>query len=360
VTARRNRPVKRALAVLAAGVGLGVAPVSGSLAGAAGGATPAFSHAPAIAALAGTVVYLANPHSYEAGATQTLVLSTLTGLDRKALFSVTDNTIGLVCFSPDGSRIAYFRGTKAAAAIDVMNLSTGRVTSPFKLGTKAGFITGLAWSADGTNLIVGSNEPPQSTTSHAESALWRVPAAGGHATRITPYADAGSPAITPNGALVYVMSKTYSSTTYKKSTMWVANLGGHLGVVGTRQIASSSHFISGLSASPNGQTIAFSITTDAITSHLEAVGVGGGAATALTRLVSGRSDLLPTWSPDGSHLLFLSSRAGRIDANKDNQLLDVYVMKAIGTDITKVIWFSNSTASVDLAAWDSAAAEPAH
>jgi len=35
-------------------------------------------------------------------------------------------------------------------------------------------------------------------------------------------------------------------------------------------------------------------------------------------------------------------------------------MKAIGTDITKVIWFSNSTASVDLAAWDSAAAEPAH
>jgi Tol biopolymer transport system component len=357
VTAQHRCPsVARAVAALGFVVGLGVAASAGlaTPAGAAGGgATPAFSQAPAVAALPGVVVYLANPDNYAAGSRQTLILSTLTGRQRTTLLSATNTTIGLVCFSPDGSHLAYFRATESGAAIDVMDVATKRVTSPFKLGKKAGFITGLAWSADGTDLIVGSTEPPQAKTTHAESALWQVPATGGTATRLTPYEDAGSPAVAPDGDVVYVVSKTFSSTTtYKKSTLWVANPDGS----DPKQIASSSHFIAGPSVSPNGQTIAFSVTVDVITSHLEAIGVAGGSVSNLTKPVSGRSDLLPSWSPDGTHLLFLSSRAGRYDANKDNQLLDAYVMSVFGTDVTKVISYSGTKGSLDVAAWGAAPA----
>lgn len=337
-----------------AGIAVGLGPGAGALllsapAGAATtGGAPSFSSSPSVAALPGVVAYLANPHNYTSGATQTLAVSALNGTDRRTLLSATDTSIGLLCFSPDGTRIAYFRGTTSGAAIDVMDLATKKVTAPFTLGKKAGFITGLAWSPDGTALIVGSTEPPRSSSTHAESALFRVPVAGGTATRITPYEDAGSPASAPDGDLVYVVSKTYSSTTtYKKSSLWVAGPDG----TDPKQIASSVHFIAGPSVSPNGQTIAFSVTVDAVTSHLEAIGVGGGSPGNLTRLVSGRTDLLPSWSPDGSHILFLSSRAGRYDSNKQNQLLDAYVMTAFGTEVTKVIGYSDSTGSLDQVAW---------
>jgi Tol biopolymer transport system component len=348
---RERRPLLR-LFVLGLALAAAAAPAAPvPAAGAAGGSGLVFSRTPAVTKLPGVVVYLASPDSYESGAQNTLAVATLSGAHRTTLLNAVNMVIGVVCFSPDGTHIAYFRGTASSAAIEVMDLATKRVTPVFKLG-KNGFITGLAWGADGTDLIVGSSEPPQTKSSHKESALWRVPVAGGAPTRITPYEDAGSPATMPDGDLVYVISKTYSSTTYKKSTLWVANPEASA----PRQIATSPHFISGPSVSPNGQTIAFSVTVDAITSHLEAIGTGGGTVRNLTRPISGRSDLLPTWSPDGSHLLFLSSRAGRYDTNKDNQLLDAYVMTALGTDVTKVIWYTDSTGSLGEVAWSPEAA----
>ncbi|HSM85076.1 MAG TPA: hypothetical protein VLT16_02935, partial [Candidatus Limnocylindrales bacterium] len=58
----------------------------------------------------------------------------------------------------------------------------------------------------------------------------------------------------------------------------------------------------------------------------------GSAATPLTRLTSGVNNGLPRWSPDGSKIIFVSSRAlDGTDATNTNSTLNLWIMNADGS-----------------------------
>lgn len=352
MNARRLRILTGAGA-LACAAGAVIAPVAGAAPSAPSSlasTTSTTASSSFEASLPGLLAYTTDSDYYGSGGTETLATVHPDGSGRRVLLTSTTATLGLLSFSPSGQYLAYFHANSSIGRIDVMNLSTMAVHSVFTLRGNNAYIVGIAWTSGGSALIVGINEQPGKSVVHNETALWRVPVAGGKPTRLTPFEDAGDPSVAPDGDIVFVTSGTYSSTSaYEKSTLWIASPNG----TDPRKLLSSGRFIAQPAVSPDGQTVVFSLISDDTTSHLEAVGTGGGGVTNLTPSVSGRSDILPSWSPDGSHLVFLSSRAGRYDDVKSDQLLDAYVMTASGGDVTKLIGFEGSEKSVYLITWGS-------
>lgn len=178
-----------------------------------------------------------------------------------------------------------------------------------------------------------------------------MPVAGGEASRLTGFVNAGSPALAPDGDLAYVASGTFSSSSSSlgRSTLWLTSPTG----TGSRRLLTSNRFMDWLSVSPNGQTIAFTVIESDTTSNLEEVSIADGARTSLTPVVKGRSDVQPAWSPNGSQIAFLSSRAGRHAGSASEQLLEAYVMPASGGGVTKLVDFDSNQKSVGGLAWGS-------
>lgn len=303
----------------------------------------------ALSSLPGHLLWVSDTNNYGSSGVETMGIASLDGSGRRSLRSTQSATWGMLTVSPDGSKVAWFSLSQRAAKVEVMTLATGRVSSPFALQGSSAYIAGLAWTSDGTNLLVASNVVPGSSKTRAESAIFRVPVSGGKPVRLTPYEDAGSPAMTADGKhLVFVRSHTFQQTSgFASSSLWVANADGSA----PQQILSSGRFIAGPVVSPDGSTVLFSITASTSTSHLASVPLAGGPETTVTPAVPGRSDILPAWSPTGAAIAFLSSRAGRHSGSKSNQLLDAYVATPAGGEVTPVLTFTGNQASMDLLTW---------
>jgi Tol biopolymer transport system component len=294
----------------------------------------------------GVLAYVSDSNYYGSGGKVTLATVLPDGSDRRVLLRPAAVRIGLLAFSPDGRRLAYFRGTSSTADVDVMDIATRKVVTSLRLHSTSAFVDGIAWTPNG-DLIVSTNEPPGSTTVHSKTALWNVPVAGGRAKRLTPFEDTGNPTVAPDGDIVYVVSNTYSSNSLKKAALWTCDPdGSHAHVILT-----SRHFLDTPAVSPNGTSLTFSVIQNDTSSYLESVTLSNGHRTTLTPLVKGRTDISPSFSPDGSEIVFLSSRAGRHGSAKSDQLLDVYVMTATGRHPRKVVGFRGDERSVVLVAW---------
>lgn len=302
-----------------------------------------------LSTLPGEIVAVSDTNNYGSSGTETMTESAPDGSGRRVLLTSSSATtgLGLLAVSPNGTQIAYFSATAKAAHIDVMDLATRKVTSPYTLKGSTAFIAGISWTADGDHLVFGSNIRPGHTPA-TESALYQIGADGTGLTRLTAFDDAGSPTVAPDGDLVYVTSSTFSRTSgYEKSTLWLAGPTG----AGPQALLSSRYFIAQPAVSPDGQAVVFSVTSNVTTSHIDSVGITGQGLTALTAAVKNRSDILPTWSPDGNEISFLSSRAGRYETSRTNQLMDAYVMTAGGTEVTPLRTFTGSRKSMVLLAW---------
>lgn len=356
----RRSPTIRRLAAVAAvaavGVGLTACVPSGSASSAAPvkpgpSTTGTFGSAGplALSSLPGHLLWVSDSDNYGSSGVQTMGVAHLDGSGRRSLRSTSSATWGMLAASPSGSKVAWFSLSQSAAKVEVMSVATGRVSSPFKLAGSSAYIAGLGWTSDGGSLLVASNVVPGTSKTKAESAIFRVPLSGGSPVRLTPYEDAGSPVMTPDGQhLVFVRSHTFQQTSgFASSSLWVSDANGS----SPHQILSSGRFIAGPAVSPDGSTVAFSITTSTSTSHLASVPVAGGPETTVTPAVPGRSDILPAWAPNGAAIAFLSSRAGRRAGSKANQLLDAYVVTPTGAEVTPVLTFTGNQASMDLLTW---------
>jgi Tol biopolymer transport system component len=329
--------------------------------GAAGATTEARSQRPArssspslvtssVSALTGVLAYVSNSDYYSTdGGEETLVSALPEGTHRRTLLRPANVALGLLEFSPSGRRLAYFRASASAARIDVMTVANRKVVSVFALGSTSDYVDGLAWTPSGDALIVGSNGRPGSSRVHTETALWRVPVGGGKPKQLTSFEDAGYPAVMPDGDIVYIISKTFSSSSdsLEKSAVWMSGPNGK----DAKRIFTSTHFVDTPAVSPDGRTLALSVVVGDDTTHLESVTLASGRRRNLTQPVKGRTDITPSWSPSGSDIVFLSSRAGRHATTKSKQLLDAYVMTATGKNPKKVIARSGDKWSVVSVSW---------
>ena len=300
-----------------------------------------------VSAPSGLLAFVTDSNLYASSGKETLATVRPDGENRQVLVGPASTNIGLLAFSPDGTRLAYFRATPSKATVDVIELSSRKVTVSFVLRNKKAFVDGIAWTPNGRDLIIGSNERPGSKGARSEAALWRMAVSGGTTTRLTPFEDAGSPSVSPDGDLVYCVSKTYSSTTLQKTALYISRPNGG----GPRLLLKSRHFIDTPAVSPNGGEIAFTLVLNDNTSHLGSIMVTGRHWSNLTPSVRGRTDLSASWSPSGRSLVYLSSRAGRHASTKAEQLLDAYEMTATGKDSRKVDAVHGDTRSFVVIVW---------
>jgi Tol biopolymer transport system component len=344
VTTVRREPTVRVRRFAAASV---AALVSASVLAVSGRAVAATSPGSGSSGTAaGVLAYVSDSNYYGSGAKETLATVLPDGSGERVLLRPAAVSLGLLAFSSEARRIAYFRGTSSFAGIEVMDVATRKVVTLFQLRTTSAYVDGIAWTPSG-DLIVSTNEQPGSTTIHSETALWRIPVTGGKAKRLTPFEDAGNPAVAPDGQIVYVVSKTYSSTSLKKAALWTCGPNGST----AHRLFESRHFVDTPSVSPDGRSVTFSVVEGDTTAHLVSLTVASGSTSNLTPLVKGRTDIDPTWSPDGSRIVFLSSRAGRYATTRSDQLLDAYVMAATGRSPRKAIGFRGDKRSVLVVAW---------
>ncbi len=300
-----------------------------------------------VSALPGVLAYVSDSDYYGSDGKEKLATASPGGAHERTLLAPADADIGLLEFSPSGRQLAYFHDSSAGATVEVMDVATRRAVRVLKLRGTSAYLDGLAWTPDGRDLIVGSNERPGSSTTHPETALWRVPLAGGKPKELTSFEDAGDPVVLPDGDLVYVVSKTFSSTSLKRSALWISGPNGSH----PHRLFTSAHFVDTPAASPDGGILAFSLVVSDTSMHLESLTISTRHRKNLTPPVKDRTDISPCWSPNGSAIMFLSSRAGRHATTKSDQLLDAYVMTATGRNPKEAIARPGDKWSLVVVAW---------
>jgi Tol biopolymer transport system component len=200
--------------------------------------------------------------------------------------------------SPDGREMAFVRlaGAKTADLYVAPLTAAAPATAQARRITFDGSdIEGLAWTADGRDLIFSSDRG-------SRHELWRVPSSG-HAkpVRLTGLGeDASDVAISTSGRLVYSRGAYHGS-------LWQIPIDGAKGGAPVRVTATTardkfSHF------SPDGKRIAFQSGRSGV-DEIWVCDADGNNAVQLTNFGKGMSGS-PRWSPDGQRIAFDSNVSG--------------------------------------------------
>lgn len=308
----------------------------GTPAGAAGTASPSASPS-------GQLAYFTDSNYYGTSSTVQLAVSTADGSGRQVLLRNRSNAYGYPAFSPNGTELAYLTAVGTSTRIDVMDIATRKVTVAYTVPGRSAPTAGVAWSSTGTDVIFGSAARANGTVA-GNLALWDVPASGGTAHRLTAFDGASDPTVDPSGTIYYVVAKESGKGS---SALWSMGPAG----TGPHQVLRAPYLIGLPAVSPNGQFVAYTHEVNATTAYIEEVGTSGQGLKTLTPRVSGRYDALPSWSPGGGHLSFISSRRGRHAGTTTNQLYDGFEMTATGADVTPVVTLAGNQAGVDWLTW---------
>ena len=241
-------------------------------------------------------------------------------------------------FSPDGSQVAFVRGTIAGVAFDVFVVPTvGGEAKRLTFDNCPNF--GVTWTADGRDIVFASPRGGQSS-------LWRVPASGGAPQ---PVAGAGSPAKQPSIAregnllayrqavgkddiarisladparsqgppTVLISEKgsklrprfspdgskiAFESDRLGSGGIWICDSTG-----GNCAQATSLHGTAGTTAwSPDGRFLAFEFHPGE-QAEIYVVELPNGVP-QLIRTIPGADNLAPSWSRDGKWIYFSSKK----------------------------------------------------
>lgn len=243
----------------------------GLLATLASGVGVASATAGASASLPGRLAYFSETNDYSTHSTEALVTARPDGSDRQVQFTNAADSFGFPAYSPDGQELAYFQadGSKKAS-IEVLDLGSRAVTTVFTLSAKGSDVGGIGWTPDGQDLVFGSDQTPTGTAK--KNGIWEVPAAGGTPTRLTPLDGAVAPAVAPDGDIYYVYYVVPSSGGSGPSALWEMGADG----ADAHLVYRTSRAINLPAVAPDGRTVAFSVSTNATTSHVVAIPSQGG------------------------------------------------------------------------------------
>jgi len=198
-------------------------------------------------------------------------------------------------FSPDGRSVAFARGSSFLARdIFVIPVDGGE---PKRITSDGGMVRGLAWTADGDEIIYSSNRS-------GLLRLWRIAREGGEPR---PVADAGGDAAFPS---LSRQGRSLAYVTFRQDgNIWrtVGPLSSVLKRPPERFIASTMSE-SRPSYSPDGSRIVFSSNRSG-TAQLWVADSNGQDAVPLTH-TSGAS---PVWSPDGSRIAYDALTEGQAE-----------------------------------------------
>ena len=270
----------------------------------------------------------------------------------------------LPSISPDGRMLAFVRLRRGlrTGELHVQALSAGfePLGESRHLAGKGVFYHGVAWSADGRDVIVSSG-------TSGDVALWRIPLQHPEQQqRLSPFGDEcrqptvallqGRLAFTraswdentwrmtlsapgrAAGAPVRAIGSTWSELNAQFSPdgsrivfesmrsgtqeLWVADPDGRNGL----QLTSFNGRLGGTPAwSPDGQSIAFDLRNEDGRGDVYVMAARGGAPARLTDHPA--DDLVPTWSRDGKSIYFGSTRSGTYQ---------IWKMSARGGDAVQV------------------------
>ena len=248
--------------------------------------------------------------------------------------------------SPNGRMLAFVRGSGILTGelhVQALSAEFAPIGDPQRLGTEARLYHGVAWSADGRNLIVSAGNPGQ-------AALWRIPLGRpDRPERLSPPGDdwrqptvamqqgrlaftrsrwdenlwslalsaehrrAGSPVsligstrsdlraqFSPDGTRI-VFESQRSGT----NELWLADRDGRNPV---RLTSFNGRFGGTGSWSPDGKSIAYDLRDEG-RGDIYVIPVRGGAPVRITD--DPADDLVPNWSRDGQWIYFASTRTGK-------------------------------------------------
>jgi Tol biopolymer transport system component/DNA-binding winged helix-turn-helix (wHTH) protein len=213
---------------------------------------------------------------------------------------------GGLAFAPDGKALAFIR--TVGIGIDDIYLTPVGGGEAKRLTADNRWIHGLAWTADGRELVFSSNRG-------RTFGLWGVPVSGGAPK---PFVTVGQNVFHPAVArgrnhLAYVQEMM-------DANLWRMEVSSATGRGNSPvRLIASTQLESGPQYSPDGKKIVFSSDR----SGSDEIWVCDSEGEQLTQLTSfgGPSVGTPRWSPDGTRIVFGSTQAGQTD---------IYVISAEG------------------------------
>jgi Tol biopolymer transport system component/predicted Ser/Thr protein kinase len=222
-----------------------------------------------------------------------------------------------VSFSPDGSRLALARlhgftgGSVVAPPGDIYTVSVAG-GEPVRITSDEAGVYGVAWTADGAELVFSSNR------GGGDPVLWRVPAAGGTPTLIAGVGqNVWELAITRQGDRLAYAQMSADLNIYRLEL--TGQPGGRRGAGAPASFISSTRLEGSPQFSPDGHRVAF-FSDRSGSSEIWVCDAEGKNLVQLTNFGGPRTDT-PSWSPDGRLIAFTSFPGGNGD---------IYVVSADG------------------------------
>lgn len=193
-------------------------------------------------------------------------------------------------WSPDGRSIAYTSYRSGGADILISNIFAGTMESPTK-GIGQNYLP--VFSPDGTRIAFTSNRD-------GNNEIYVMNRDGSNVTRLTnnPAIDV-TPTWSPNGSQI-----AFTSERRGQPQIFVVNADG----TGLRQISFESYADRPTWSPPPYNEIAFAARTGP-GFDIKILGIGTGETRQIT--FGEGSNESPAWAPNGRHLAFMSTRAGR-------------------------------------------------
>ncbi|MBI1923348.1 PD40 domain-containing protein, partial [Candidatus Poribacteria bacterium] len=238
--------------------------------------------------------------------------------DGTNLVKLTDNTAvdQSPVWSPDGTKIAFYSDRDGDNEIYVMNADGTGLT---QVTNNSGNDYGPSWSPDGNRIVFQSapNIPTQTD-------IWVMNASDGSGlTELSNNLGGDGPDWSPDGTTI-----AFSSIRDGNNNIWVMNVNGTNPIL----LPNGVQHEGGPKWSPNGMEIVFTATPPGGNADIYVMDASGANVIQLTTDGAlGQSppldDANPSWSPDGTKIVFSSHRDGNYD---------IFVMNANGTGQMRV------------------------